>query len=324
MNKYLRFFIDPVFRFSVLSSYGFYDGMDDRLFLKKKFKLSMGRELRLDKPETYNEKLQWLKLYNRRPEQSIMVDKHAVKEYITKIIGPGYVIPTLGVYDRFDDIDFKILPDKFVLKCTHDSGGIVVCRDKETFNIESARKKINNSLNRNYYRIGREWPYKNVSPRIIIEEFIISSNNFNDDPTEGVVSTQFLQKKYGLLDYKFMCFDGKVKAVFLDIGVIGNCSGHSEEYYRNIYDRNWVEMPVKETREHYPMAIMKPKFYDRMVQLAEIISSGHPHLRVDMYNIDGKILIGELTFYHGSGLTNKFVPEKWDFIFGSWIKLPND
>ena len=240
---------------------------------------------------------------------------------------------------NFEEIDFDTLPNQFVLKCTHDSGGIVICRDKDKFNIEEARMKITRSLKRNYYLKGREWPYKNVPPRIIAEEYMKEGDDafflikrfskcgkYDDDNRQlrNLLPAFVLQKQQGLLDYKFMCFDGQVKALFLDVGVIGKGTGHAEEYFRNIYDQAFNLLPIKETRENYPVPIEPPVNYNAMVDIAEKLSKGFPHVRVDLYNIDGKIYFGELTFFHGSGLTNHFEPPKWDYKFGGWIRLPNE
>ncbi len=321
MNKILKFLTDRNFRFNILAARGYFNWMSDKLFLKIKYRLSTGRKLNITQPQTYNEKLQWLKLYNRKPEYTQMVDKYEAKKYVANIIGEEYIIPTLGVWDRFEDIDFDALPNQFVLKCTHDSGGLIICRDKAKLNIESAKKKINKCLNNNYFWSNREWPYKNVKPRIIAEEYI-TTNNISKSGNDATVNVDVLQQKYGLLDYKFMCFDGVVKCLFLDIGVIGNSSEHSSQYYRSIYDKNFNVMSFKETRKHYPFSIEKPHFWDEMLSIAERISKGIPHLRVDLYYVNGHIKVGELTFFHGSGLTNNFQPEEWDYTFGSWIKLP--
>lgn len=323
MNKYLQLILDPAFRFSILASRGYYNNMSDIEFLSRKYKYSIGKELNLQNPQTYNEKLQWLKLYNRKPEYTQMVDKYEVKKHISKVIGEEYTIPTLGIWNKFEDIDFDSLPNKFVLKCTHDSGGLVICRDKGSFDIANARKKINKSLKRNYFWETREWPYKDIKPRIIAEEYIDVSDN-STSTTDGSIDTNSLQAKYGLLDYKFMCFDGVVKALFLDIGVIGNSTEHAKDYYRNIYDREWKVMPFKETRDFYPIPIEKPSFYEEMMRIAEKLSEGIPHLRVDLYYVNNRIYVGELTFFHGSGLSNYFEPEEWNHTFGSWIKLPNN
>ena len=177
------------------SSYG--QKIFDEEFVKKAFKLNLGYDLDLKNPKTYNEKLQWLKLYDRNPLYTTLVDKYEVKNYITEKIGYDYVIPTLGVWDKFDDIDFDALPNEFVLKTTHDSGGVVICKDKKVFNFKKAKQKIEKSLKTNYFYVHREWPYKNVKHRIIAEQYMVDESG------------------YELKDYKFFCFDGKVKALFI-------------------------------------------------------------------------------------------------------------
>ena len=306
-----------------LNENGFHWMFSDRTFLKHLYRYSTKNRLNLKNPTSFNEKLQWLKLYNRKPEYTAMVDKYEVKRYVADKIGEEYIIPTLGVWDKFDDIDFDALPDQFVLKCTHDSGGLVICRDKRKLNKKLIKKKIQKSLKRNYYWHNREWPYKNVKPRIIVEEYL------KDEPTEaekredGKISCGELQQKHGFLDYKFMCFHGEVKALFLDIGVIGDGEGHAEEYYRNVYDREGNLMPVLETRENYPIEVELPSNLNEMVNIAEKLSEGIPHVRVDLYRLStGQIKFGELTFFHGSGMSNRFIPEEWDTIFGGWITLP--
>lgn len=292
----------------------------DKMFLSLLYRLVFRKPMNWRNPQGYNEKLQWLKLYDRRPEYEQMVDKYEAKRYIAERIGEKYVIPVLGLWYRVEDIDFDMLPDRFVLKTTHDSGTVLICKNKALFNRKAAMKVLRASLCRNYFYENREWPYKNLVPRIIAEPYL------SDDPTRPdavkLHANGALQQKYGLLDYKFMCFDGQVKCLFLDIGVIGNAWGHASEYYRSIFDRSFQQMPFRETRAHYPEQIEKPDCFEEMVSLAEQLSSGIPHLRVDMYCVDGQIKVGELTFFHGSGLSNKFDPEEWNDTLGSWICLP--
>ena len=273
--------------------------LPDNVWIQLKYRIFFGRFCNLKNPQTYNEKLQWLKLYDRKPEYTQMVDKYEAKKYVAHLIGEEYIIPTLGVWDRFEDIDFDALPNQFVLKCTHDSGGLVICRDKSKLNIEDARKKINKSLYRNYYYMHREWPYKNVVPRIIAEQYMEDESG------------------YELKDYKFFCFDGEVKALFIatDRGVEG------EETKFDFFDADFNHLPFTNGHPNANREIMKPKGFEEMKALASKLSSGHPHLRVDFYDINGKIYFGELTFYHWSGMT-PFLPEDWDYTFGSWIKLP--
>lgn len=272
----------------------------DEKFLKRIFKLSMGKELNLDNPQTFSEKLQWLKLHNRKPEYTQMVDKVGAKEYVANIIGEEYIIPTIGVWDRVEDIDFDKLPDQFVLKCTHDSGGIVICSDKSKLDISAAKAKLKRGLKRQFYAQNREWPYKNVKPRIIGEQYMVDDSG------------------YELKDYKWFCFNGEPKALFIatDRGVKG------EETKFDFFDAEFNHLPFTNGHPNANREIAKPKSFEKMKELAAKLSEGQPHLRVDFYDIDGKIYFGELTFYHWSG-TMPFEPEEWDYTFGSWIKLPN-
>ena len=259
--------------------------------------LHMGRILNLRNPQTFNEKIQWLKLYNRQSEYPIMVDKYAVKKWVAEKIGEKYVIPTLGVWDKFDDIDFDKLPNKFVLKCTHDSGGLVVVKDKKFFDVAVARKKINASLKRNFYYVGREWPYKSVPPRIIAEQYLA-----------GAVGD--------VVDYKVHCFNGKARFVL-------TCSERFSEtgLKEDFYDLSWNRMPVaRPDHSNSEKGIPKPKTFAKMIDFAESFAKGIPFLRVDFYEVDAKLYFGEFTFFPASGL-NAFVPKSWDETFGSWLNI---
>lgn len=273
----------------------------DEKFLKRLFKLRMGKELNLDNPQTFSEKLQWLKLNNRQPVMCDMVDKVEAKKYVANLIGEEYIIPTLGVYNSVDEIDFEALPNQFVLKCTHDSGGLVICKDKSKLDIAASKKKLAKSLKCNYYYQNREWPYKNLTPRIIAEQYMEDESG------------------YELKDYKFFCFDGEVKALFIatDRGV------ENEETKFDFFDTDFNHLPFTNGHPNALRKINKPAGFEEMKQLASKLSTGHPHLRVDFYDINGKIYFGELTFYHWSG-TMPFEPEEWDYTFGSWIKLPKE
>lgn len=287
-------------RFLLLSSLSLFKDMNDEEYLKKLFKCHMKRELNLDNPQTFNEKLQWLKLYDRKPEYTTMVDKYAVKKYVADIIGEEYIIPTLGVWNHFDEIDFDKLPNQFVLKCTHDSGGIVICKDKNKLDLKSAKKKIEKCLKRNYYWSSREWPYKDVKPRIIAEPYMEDS------------------KAYELIDYKFMCFNGEVKCSF-------TCSERFSEDGLKVtfFDKDWNVMPFE---RHYPASKNPPKKpinYDKMIQFSEQLSKGILFVRVDFYEINGQLFFGELTFYPGGGF-EEFTPEEWDYKLGDFLKLKND
>lgn len=322
MNKYLRLLFDPKFRFSVLAAKGFFRHMPDREFYEKSYRLSYGKKLDLANPKGFSEKIMWLKLYDRKPLYSTLVDKYAVRSYLAERLGEEYLIPLVGgPWEHFDDIDFSLLPQQFVLKCTHDSGSVIVCRDKDSFDRAAAREKLSKRLKRNYYYGNREWPYKDVAPRIIAEEYLCQSGSRQPVESGQTITASQLQREQGLLDYKFLCFNGEVKVLFLDIGVIDG-SSTATNYFRNIYDRNFNLLPVLETRANFPQPVEKPLGYENMLAAAEKLSQGFPSLRVDMYNLDGKIYIGELTLYHGAGLGNFFYPPEWDEIFGSWIELP--
>ena len=272
--------------------------LPDSLYIQIYYFIRFKRLCNLENPTTYNEKLQWLKLNDKNPEYMKMVDKYEVKEYVSKIIGDDYIIPTLGVWDKFDDIDFDKLPNQFVLKCTHDSEGLVIVKDKNELDIESAREKINIALKYNFYYIGREWPYKNIKPRIIAEEYM-------EDSVYGE-----------LRDYKFFCFNGEPKAMFIA----------SERSQGNVkfdyFDLSFNNLNII---QHYPnseKSIEKPVQFEKMIELSKILSKDMPHVRVDFYEVNGKLYFGELTFYHFSGFMPS-QPSKWDKIFGDWIELPN-
>lgn len=271
--------------------------LPDKLFLQLVFRKKMGKRLNLKNPQTFNEKLQWLKLYDRKPEYSTMVDKAAVKAYVSERIGEEYIIPTLGVWDRFEDIDFDALPDQFVLKCTHDSGGLVICRDKRALDREAAKQKIEKSLKTNYFYHCREWPYKNVKPRILAEAFLEEASG-------------------DLRDYKFMCFNGEPKCVLV-------CAERSsaQGVKMSFFDPEWNRMPLKRKHPVIDGPVEKPEKLQEMLSLARVLSRNIPFVRVDFYEVSGKIYFGEITFFPASGL-GKFEPESWDKTLGSWITLP--
>lgn len=271
--------------------------LPDKLYVCIAYRVRVGKKLNLKNPQTFNEKLQWLKLYDRNPIYTTMVDKYEAKKYVAECIGEQYIIPTLGVWEQFDDIDFDALPKQFVLKCTHDSGGVVICRDREKLDIEAARKKIEKSLKRNYYWSGREWPYKNIKPRIIAEQYM----------EDGV--TQELR------DYKVFCFDGIPKVIQVDFGRFTN-------HERNLYSTQWEYLGFTSLYPTNPeVVIPKPESLDEMLDLAAKLSNGIPHIRVDMYVVNNKIYFGELTLYHGGG-TEKYTPSEWDKRLGDWLVLP--
>lgn len=269
--------------------------LPDTTYLRLYFRLRMGYWPNLKAPITFSEKLQWLKLHNRKAEYTQMVDKYAVKKYVAKIIGEDYIIPTLAVYDKVDEIDFNSLPNQFVLKCTHDSGGIILCKDKNLLNFNSAKRKLQSSLKKSYFYRNREWPYKNVPHRIILEEFLVDESG------------------YELKDYKFFCFNGN--PIFCQV-----IKGRNNHMTIDFFDKEWNHYPFHEPKS-YPFSdtpIMRPHNYEKMLEIASKLSKGHPFIRVDLYDINGNIKFGELTFYPTSGCEG-FEPQEWDKKFGDLL-----
>lgn len=289
----------PSSLFMTLGHREFFNWMNDKKYLQIAYHIAMGEKLDLENPRKFTEKLQWLKLYDRKDEYTVMVDKYEAKEYISKKLGKEYIIPTLGVWENFDDIDFEELPNQFVLKCTHDSGGLVVVKDKTKLDMNAARKKITKCLKHSFYWGEREWPYKNVKPRIIAEQYM------EDESGE-------------LRDYKFFTFNGQAKAMF----IATERSNEKEETKFDFFDMNFEHLPFMNGYPNSKHEIKKPECFDEMKALAEKIGEGIPHVRVDFYEVDGKVYFGEMTFFHWSGLV-PFEPVEWDYKFGSWIKLPN-
>lgn len=274
----------------------YYSMLPEKKHLDILFGQAYGRPVNWDNPKTFNEKLQWLKVNNKNPEHTKLVDKYEVREYIKETIGEEYLIPLIGVWDRVEDIDFDSLPDKFVLKCTHGSGCNIICTDKNKLDIKNAKKKLNKWMKTNYYYFSREWPYKNVKPRIVAEKFMKDDNSSD------------------LKDYKFLCFNGKVKCCLV------TSERNSNELKLNFFDENWNDLPFENLYPRTDKKIAKPANYDQMIKLSEILSANNAFLRVDFYDINGKIYFGELTFFHGGGFLI-FQPEEWDYKFGDLLNL---
>lgn len=283
-----------------LASRGFLNWLPDKQYLKLYYFGHMHKKLNLKNPKTFNEKLQWLKLYDRKPEYTMMVDKYEVKKYIAEQIGEEYVIPTLGVWDSPEDIDFDSLPEKFALKCNHNSGlGMYICKDKTKMNVEKVKKELWRGIKQNYYWSGREWPYKNVKPRIIAEQYMEDSETAE------------------LRDYKIFCFNGVAKAMF----VATERQKSGEEVKFDFFDMDFKHLCLKQGHPNADVCPVKPKLLDEMKRLAEKLSYNIPHVRVDFYEVNGRVYFGEFTFYHFSGVV-PFNPEEWDYKFGEWIELP--
>lgn len=273
--------------------------LPDELFLRLKYYFSMGSRLNLKDPKLFQEKIQWLKLHDRKPEYTRLVDKYAVKGYVANLIGNQYIIPTLGVWDRPEEIDFDELPDKFVLKTTHGGGGggVAICHDKSNFDKEGAKRHLAKSLKVDIYQHNREWPYKNVPRRVIAEELLETSGNTD------------------LYDYKFFCFNGKVEYFKIDFG-------RFKEHHANYYDCNANLMPFGEA-DFPPVPEHKLEMPDNladMITIAETLSKGFRFIRIDLYNLSGHIYFGEMTFYPASGL-GPFIPAEWNFRLGDIIDL---
>lgn len=302
INKIKKFLGDPYY---VLGNYMMKHCpklMPDRYFLKVKWKRCMGYELALDCPETFNEKLQWLKLYDRKPIYTTMVDKLRAKQWIADRIGEQYVIPTLAVYDSVDKIDLDMLPDKFVLKCNHDCGSVVICKDKSTFDIDLAKKKLGEALKKNYYWNSREWPYKNVKRCVFAEKYL---------EEQGMEAPA---------DYKFYCFAGEPRLFY-----VTSDKGGDLPVRQDFFDIKGSHLEIQD--KHYSnnpkMVPNLPMDLAEMVVLCRQLSDGIPHLRVDFYELNKTIYIGELTLYEAAGFC-EFKPDKYNKILGDWIKLPTD
>lgn len=272
----------------------------DKEFLNLKYYLVFEKYVNWEKPISFNEKLQWLKIYDHNALYPMLVDKAEVKKFVSEKIGKEYIIPTIGIWDKVEDIDFSKLPQKYAIKCTHDSGSTKIIDNNEISKKEFEQQigDLKKSLERNWFILGREWAYKEVKPRILAEVLLESKNGEE------------------ILDYKFMCFNGKVKCVF----VCSNRQGHGGLKV-TFYDLDWNIMPFE---RHYPKEekkIPKPIAFEVMIKQAEKLSKNLPFARIDFYEVDGHPYFGEITLYPGCGL-EKFNPEKWDVIMGKWLKLP--
>lgn len=271
--------------------------MSDEAYLKLMFRLRMGTRLNLDNPITYNEKLQWLKMHDRRPEYIVYSDKYAVRAHYEQTIGAEYLIPLIGVYDEVEEIPWDELPNEFVLKCTHGSGTNIICADKSRLDVKESQKRLQQWLRTNYFWHGREWPYRSIKPRIICEEFMVDESG-----TE-------------LKDYKVFCFNGEPKLVEVDFG-------RFTDHKRNLYDTRWNFITAAIRYPNDPNVIIdRPTHLEEMLELARILSAGYPHIRVDFYFTGERIYIGEMTFYHESG-SGRFDPPDFGIEMGDWIALP--
>lgn len=303
MSKILTFFSiikTPGKMVRALNYNGLLKWMSDETYARCAFKAVFGYKLDLENPKTFNEKLQWLKLYNRKSEYSMMVDKYRVRDYIREKIGEEYLIPLLGVWDNVDEIDFDSLPNQFVLKCNHDQGSVVICKDKKNFDVDGAKKKLAYKMSRDHYYSTREWPYKNIPRKIICEQYM------EDTGTSE------------LRDYKFFCFNGTVRCYKCDFDRFVR---HKANYFTT--DGELMKVGEEVCPPDFSKELPMPDNLEKMKELAAKLSATHPFLRTDFYDVDGKVYFGELTFYPASGF-GKFIYDGNDELFGSWIKLPEN
>ena len=298
IKKSIKFLCDKNYRFLINAQLGFYNSMPDKEYLMRMFKARMGKELNLNNVKTYNEKLQWLKLYNRNPMHTMMVDKIKVKDYVAKKIGNQYIIPTLEIWNNPNQINFEELPNKFVLKCNHNSGkGMCICKNKANLNFKLVKKDLFKGLKEDYYLKSREWPYKNVPRKILAEKYI--------EDREGK-----------LIDYKFFCFDGFVYCV---MACTERQTGNPKFFF---FDKDWELLPIIDY-SYYPKSsfnITAPSTLKEMFVIASELSKGLPCVRVDLFSCDEKIYFGELTFFSEAGFDSTFLPDS-DNLLGSFINL---
>jgi hypothetical protein len=269
----------------------------DEFYLRIYYRLAMQKNLDLKNPSTFTEKIQWLKLYNTDPGLSRFVDKYLVREIVKVKIGSEYLIPLLGVWDTFDEIDFETLPNKFVLKTNHDSGSVIICRNKTRLDYQGAKIKLNKALRQNYFYYSREYPYKFIIPKIIAEEIIGCGRNTS------------------LADYKFFCFHGQPKILLV-------VTQHNGLKYNDYFDIDLNHLPFTTGFPNSPVTIVLPDNINVMIDIATVLCAGFLHVRIDLYNVDGKIYFGEYTFHHGGGLS-RFAPQIWDEKIGDLLHLPN-
>ena len=298
INKFKKGFRHPSLFVDYLTGKGMLNILPDEIFLRIRYYQLIGKRLNLENPVSFNEKLQWLKLHDRRPEYTMMVDKYAVRRYIADTIGERHLIPLLGVWNNPEDIDFDTLPEQFVLKCNHNSGlGMLVCQDKSVLDVENTKKGLRKGLKQNYYLTGREWPYKNVVRKIVAEKYMV-----DDSKTE-------------LKDYKINCFNGEPEYIQV-------MSGRSKgEFFLNHFDTDWK--PIVIPRKNHVVAsryMEKPKHLNRMIEISKVLSKNIPYVRIDLYHTEEQVYFGEITFFPMSGFVD-YADDKTDLILGNLIRL---
>lgn len=294
----MRLIKNPLLIISYLGRLGLLNWIPDKTYLRIVSITKFGKNINFNSPKTFNEKLQWLKIYDRKQFYTSLVDKKEVKNIINDLLGEEFLIKTIQTYNSPKDINLENLPKSFVLKCTHDSGGVVVCKDKNKLDLNSVKKKLNKHLKQNYYWGKREWPYKNIEPKIICEEYIV--DNKNDS----------------LVDYKFYCFNGVPK--FCQV-----IKGRNTNETIDFFDMDWEHMPFTGMRilPNSNIKISKPKYLKKMIYAAKVLSEDMPFVRVDFYHTENQVYFGEMTFYPQSGF-GEIKPNDWNIKLGGLIKLP--
>ena len=288
MNKILRYFLIRLLVFTPKC-------WPDRFYLKSLYYVDNGKHLNLDNPTTFNEKLNWMKFHDQNPLYRTLVDKYKVKKIVEEKIGSEYVVKNYAVYNSVDEIDLDSLPDSFVLKATHDSGGVIICKSKSSFDLQAAKKKLKRQLSIDYYWKTREWVYKDPDPKIIADEYL--------DDHSG----------HELTDYKFWCFNGEPKVMYI--------TNKGKNIKENFYDMDFAPLDINHGFPRVVPEFEKPEQFELMKELAKKLSQGIPFVREDFFNLNGRVYFGEFTFYDWAGL-KAFVDDEWDRKLGSWINLP--
>jgi hypothetical protein len=286
-----------------LARRGLLNFLSDKAYLSLMYRACFGTKINWDAPKTFSEKLQWIKLYDRKDIYSTMVDKYASKAFVSERIGGEYVIPVVGgPWDDPDEIDFDALPDQFVLKTTHDCGGVLICKDKSTLDTQAAKHFLEEHLKRKYYLSCREWPYKNVKPRIFAEMYLSD-----------------LDGDAGVCDYKFFTFNGEPKLMYIASGR-DYAQKDKQVVYADFFDMNYNHVDLRIDHDNAPVCPPKPRNFELMVECARKLAQGTKHVRVDFYEVGGKLYSGELTFFHCGGL-QEFITAQWEMVMGDWIRL---
>lgn len=303
MNYLKRLFTHPLHSIAGLIRKLWFLFPNDKGYLKIVYFFEMGRKLNLKHPTKFTEKLQWLKLYERKDEYTQMVDKISAKEYVSGIIGLQHIIPTLGVWDKFEEIDFSLLPKEFVLKTNHGGGSssVVICRDKNTFDYDAAKKKLERGLKKNPYNKYREWPYRNITPKIFAETFITNNK----------------EQKKDIIDYKWYCFNGN--PMFCQV-----IQDRSTNETIDFFDSKWNHLPFVGLNPVARNSIVEPNIPEHlgeMLKIAQMLSNTIPFCRIDLYDINNTVYFGEITFYPASGF-GRFTPGTYDEILGRLLQLP--